>query len=71
LDNKGLYKATRADISMKPNKEFQRKILKTIAWSIGLGTIGFIVVINFLFYFAGAIAEKMSQLFWGIIYLLA
>jgi hypothetical protein len=56
---------------MKPNEDFQMKILKTIAWIVIFGTMGCIVIINFLFYFAGAIAEKMAQLFWNIIYFIA
>tara|TARA_R100000789_G_C2997401_1_gene147826 strand:+ start:292 stop:441 length:150 start_codon:yes stop_codon:yes gene_type:complete len=48
MKNKVVYKATRADISMNVDTELQKKILKTIAWSLGLGTIGFILLLNLI-----------------------
>ena len=71
MKNKVVYKATRADISMNVDTGLQKKILKTIAWSLGLGTAGIILLINFLFFFAETIAEKISQLGWNIRHLIA
>ena len=48
MKKKVVCKATRADISMNTDTELQKKILKTIAWSLGLGTIGFILLLNLI-----------------------
>jgi len=68
---KVVYKATKKDLSMKTDIELQKKILKIIGWSLGLGTFWLIMLINFLFYFADSISAMFSQLFWAIINLLA
>ena len=33
---------------MNTDTELQKKILKTIAWSLGLGTLGLIILLNLI-----------------------
>jgi len=68
---KVVYKATKRDLSMNTDIEFQKKLLRIIGWSLGLGTFWLILLINFLFYYSDSIAAMFSQLYWDIINLLA
>lgn len=47
---KVIYKATKRDINMNTDVELQKRILKYIGWSLGLGTFWLIMFINFLFW---------------------
>ena len=67
---KTIYKATRSDITMNTDTEFQKKLIKWFFQGILIFTVGSILIINFWFHFMESLIEVFVNLYWDLIYLI-